>query len=458
MKEEVAGYCLRKQEVRLMIFLAMVYEDFGFDRKVYKVKLSYKLHTMNFIVIPEDTPPVIVCNRRQLEGFIRQCKSETVGRLCVQIEEYETENHIFGPDVSPEKTESKKEQYYKSKAAGKQPIYTCSMDGEAYGDGEEQKSKDEDEGYWFDCCDDSDGASSGDEDYGKSYKFSDEETDDEDEDDEENLEVEQEVNAKEAEVKDEEDEEMVGYWKAHRTLKYAHELVRDSPETGYKDLPEYLYRIRRANPGTLTRLEVDELDRFKYVFISFGASIDGFTFMRKVIVVVGTFLKGKHLGTLLLAITQDGNFNIFPLAFAIVDSENDESWEWLFRQLRCVIPDDHGLAIISDRHKSIAKAIGTVYRQASRGIYTYHLHKNIKLRFRGSETFGLVKKAATTYRRKQAALMTTILTKGVEKALEEQGGLFLQRIMDGESIVGRTALSMDSSGWMDRSSPHKVVE
>lgn len=120
--------------------------------------------------------------------------------------------------------------------------------------------------------------------------------------------------------------------------------------------------------------------------------------MRKVIVVDGTFLKGKYLGTLLLATTQDGNFNIFPIAFAVVDSENDESWEWFFRQLSCVIPDDHGLAIISDRHNSIAKAIRTVYPQASRGICTYHLHKNIKLRFRGSETFGLVKKAATAYR------------------------------------------------------------
>lgn len=190
-------------------FLAMVYEDFGFDRKVYEVKLSYKLHTMNFIVIPEDTPPVIVCNRRQLEGFIRQCNSEFVGRLCVQIEEYETGKYIFGPDASPEKTESNEEQYYKSKAAGKQPIYACSMEGEAYLEGEEQKGEDEDEIYRFDCCDDSDGASSGDEDYGMSYKLSDEETDDEDEADEEKLEVEEEENAEEAAVKDEEDEEMV---------------------------------------------------------------------------------------------------------------------------------------------------------------------------------------------------------------------------------------------------------
>ncbi|KAG7568039.1 Zinc finger SWIM-type [Arabidopsis thaliana x Arabidopsis arenosa] len=457
-----------------------------------------------------------------------------------------------------------KEQYYKRKAVEKQPIYTCSMDGEAYGDEEEQKSEDEDETYRFDCCDDTDGASSGDEDYGKSYKFSDEETNDEDGDDEEILKVEQEENAEEAEVKDEEDEEMVDVlkkerrklfqlargcrilqkiyavkcwvngcrWRVRATTidafgnfhikVYVNQHMCSVTERSArcrqatKDILGVLYknfvggvgpgvencvmvsRIRRANSGTLTSLEVDELDRFKYVFISFGATIDGFTFMRKVIVVDGTFLKGKYLGTLLLAITQDRNFNIFPLAFAVVDSENDESWEWFFRQLSCVIPDDHGLAIISDRHKSIAKAIGTVYPQARRGICTYHLHKNIKLRFRGSETFGLVKKAATAYmladfnatfdiitalypglhsylvradvttwsrvhfpedrynfttsdideslnkvlyparryhivellddirltrwyatRRKQAALMTTVLTKGVEKALEE---------------------------------------
>jgi len=78
----------------------------------------------------------------------------------------------------------------------------------------------------------------------------------------------------------------------------------------------------------LSRLEVDVLDRFKYVFIAFGASIDGFPFIRKVIVVDEIFLKGKYLGTLLLATTQDENFNIFPLAFAIVDTKNDASCEW----------------------------------------------------------------------------------------------------------------------------------
>ncbi|CAA7062236.1 unnamed protein product [Microthlaspi erraticum] len=190
----------------------------------------------------------------------------------------------------------------------------------------------------------------------------------------------------------------IDYWKSYRTLKYARQLVRGTPESGYAEIPSYLYRIRRANPGTLTKLVIDKEDRFKFLFIAFGGSIHGFTFMRKVVVVDGTFLQGKYKGTLLIATTQDGNFNIFPIAFAVVDTENDESWEWFFRQLNLVIPDDEGLAIISDRHKSISKAIRKVYPHASRGVCTYHLYKNILLRFRGKDAFRLVKKAATVYR------------------------------------------------------------
>lgn len=156
--------------------------------------------------------------------------------------------------------------------------------------------------------------------------------------------------------------------------------------------------ISRANPGTKTRLEVDANQRFKYLFLAFSASINGFPYMRKVVVVDGTFLQGKYKGTLLTATAQDGNFQIFPIAFAVVDTENDESWEWFFKQLNCVIPDDEGLAIISDRHQSIGKAISTVYPKSSRGICTYHLYKNILVRFKGRDTFGMVKKAAYAFR------------------------------------------------------------
>ncbi|XP_018462760.1 uncharacterized protein LOC108833862 [Raphanus sativus] len=188
------------------------------------------------------------------------------------------------------------------------------------------------------------------------------------------------------------------YWKSHRTLIVARELVMGSSESGYEELPTYLHMIRMSNPGTLTQLEVDTSNRFKYLFLAFSASIAGFPYMRKVVVVDGTFLQGKYKRTLLIATSQDGNFQIFPIAFTVVDTENDESWTWFFRQLSRVIPDDEGLALISDRHKSIGKAIAVVYPLASRGICTYHLYKNILLRYKGRDLFGLVKKAAYSFR------------------------------------------------------------
>ena len=68
-------------------------------------------------------------------------------------------------------------------------------------------------------------------------------------------------------------------------------------------------------------------------FVAYGASISGYQSMRKVVVVDGTSLKGKFGGCLLTASAQNGNFQVFPLAFAVVDSENDDAWECFFQKL-----------------------------------------------------------------------------------------------------------------------------
>ncbi|XP_033134386.1 uncharacterized protein LOC103841109 [Brassica rapa] len=82
--------------------------------------------------------------------------------------------------------------------------------------------------------------------------------------------------------------------------------------------------------------------------------------MRRVIVVGGTFLKSKFKGVLLVATAIDENSNLYPIAFGIVDSENEQSWEWFMRQLKIIVVDDNGLAFISDRQASIAKALEKV--------------------------------------------------------------------------------------------------
>ncbi|XP_069144368.1 uncharacterized protein [Solanum lycopersicum] len=49
-----------------------------------------------------------------------------------------------------------------------------------------------------------------------------------------------------------------------------------------------------------------------------------------VIVVDGSHLRGPYNGTFVPASTTDGAGHIFPLAYGIIDSENDAAWFWFF--------------------------------------------------------------------------------------------------------------------------------
>lgn len=87
--------------------------------------------------------------------------------------------------------------------------------------------------------------------------------------------------------------------------------------------------LKLANPGTIADLETekdeDGMDRFLYLFLAFGASIQGFRKVRRVLILDGTHLLGKYKDILLTVSGQDTNFLEFPLAYGVVDSENDES-------------------------------------------------------------------------------------------------------------------------------------
>ncbi|CAA7050363.1 unnamed protein product [Microthlaspi erraticum] len=124
------------------------------------------------------------------------------------------------------------------------------------------------------------------------------------------------------------------YTASYRALKHAQDLVWGTAEEGYANLPSYLQRIKDANPGTVTDL-----------------------YLRRVIVVDGTHLTGKYGGALLVAAGQDANFQIFPLAFAVVDAEDSESWEWFFNKLRDCFRQLPPMAIVSDRAAAIARAL-----------------------------------------------------------------------------------------------------
>ncbi|XP_016199071.1 uncharacterized protein LOC107640035 [Arachis ipaensis] len=104
--------------------------------------------------------------------------------------------------------------------------------------------------------------------------------------------------------------------------------------------------------------QVDE-DRvfFHRMFWMFPPCIEAFRHCKPLVSIDGTHLYGKYGGTLLLAIAQDGNSNILPVAFALVEGENAESWSYFLSNLRRHVTPQQGILVISDRHNGIKAAL-----------------------------------------------------------------------------------------------------
>ncbi|KAK2444425.1 hypothetical protein QL285_015453 [Trifolium repens] len=112
-------------------------------------------------------------------------------------------------------------------------------------------------------------------------------------------------------------------------------------------------------PGTICRLETSSTPLhgqvfFDRLFWAFKPSIEGFAHCKPLVQVDGTLLTGKFKGTMLLTVAQDGNIHIFSVAFAIVEGETKDAWNFFLKNLREHVTPQEAICMISDRH-----AIGT---------------------------------------------------------------------------------------------------
>ena len=76
----------------------------------------------------------------------------------------------------------------------------------------------------------------------------------------------------------------------------------------------------------MTYLQLDGDDNFLYYFVALGSSIKGFTqYIRPVIAVDDTHLKGLYRGSMFIAACLDGNNQLYSLAIGVMDSENNDA-------------------------------------------------------------------------------------------------------------------------------------
>ncbi|XP_021618547.1 uncharacterized protein LOC110619422 [Manihot esculenta] len=192
----------------------------------------------------------------------------------------------------------------------------------------------------------------------------------------------------------------IPYKQAWRAKERGLAAIYGSSEEGYCLLPSYCEQIKRANPGSIAEVFTTGADnRFQRLFVSFYASLYGFlNGCVPIIGLGGIQLKSKYLGTLLVASSFDADGGFFPLAFGVVDVENDESWMWFLSELQKALEMNTEnmpkLAFLSDGPKGIVDAVKRKFPNSSCAFCMRHLSESIGKEFKNSRLVHLLWKAA----------------------------------------------------------------
>ncbi|KAF3780927.1 hypothetical protein EJ110_NYTH38062 [Nymphaea thermarum] len=192
----------------------------------------------------------------------------------------------------------------------------------------------------------------------------------------------------------------IPYKQAWRAKERGMAAIYGSVEEGYSLLPAYCEEIKKTNPGSVAQIFTTGSEhRFHRLFISFYPSIQGFIKGCPPLIGIGDIhLKSKYLGTLLSATSFDGDGALFPLAFGIVDVENDESWMWFLSEIHKLLEMNTSkmpqLTVLSDGRKGIADAVKRKFPTAAHAFCMRHLSENFAKEFKNPRLVNILWKAA----------------------------------------------------------------
>ncbi|XP_013583275.1 PREDICTED: uncharacterized protein LOC106292209 [Brassica oleracea var. oleracea] len=152
------------------------------------------------------------------------------------------------------------------------------------------------------------------------------------------------------------------------------ERLRLNPKLTAKEI---LSEILREDIETIPGATVGSKKRFYRLYMCFQAQKEAWKkTCRPVIGLDGAFLKWDIKGQLLAAVGRDGDNRIVPIAWAVVEIENDTNWDWFVKRLALDLglENGNGFVIMSDKQKGLVKAVHTLlpeaeHRQCCRHIY-----------------------------------------------------------------------------------------
>ncbi|XP_019184504.1 PREDICTED: uncharacterized protein LOC109179472 [Ipomoea nil] len=179
----------------------------------------------------------------------------------------------------------------------------------------------------------------------------------------------------------------ISKFQSFRAKQKAKLLVTGSQNHQYNLLLDYCEELKKTNPGTSVKLILDNTysmegrSRFKRLYICYGACKEGFlNGCRPLIGVDGCHLKGnQNGGQLLSAVGVDANNNMYPIAFAVVEGELNETWKWFLELLDGdlhISQNPIGWTFISDKQKGLVPAFEELFPYIEHRHCVRHLHAN----------------------------------------------------------------------------------
>ena len=121
------------------------------------------------------------------------------------------------------------------------------------------------------------------------------------------------------------------YYKAR---SMARKMFRGTLAEHYHLLPTNVEELKKVSMESTFEMILEEnandsLIIFKRLYICFDSLAQGFLVgCRRVIGLDSCFLKTATKGQLLSVVGRDGNNQMFPIAWAVVEGENQDSWTW----------------------------------------------------------------------------------------------------------------------------------
>ncbi|XP_052726187.1 uncharacterized protein LOC128194666 [Vigna angularis] len=188
---------------------------------------------------------------------------------------------------------------------------------------------------------------------------------------------------------------------AYRAKAIASNHIDGSFNEQYNRIYDYAHELLERNPGSTVKVLVENNEGeviFNIFYCYLKACKDSFVCCRSIIGLDGAFSKGKYGGELLTTVGRDGNDQMLPIAYAVVEVENKDSWTWFLNQMI----DDLGggevcssITFVSDQEKGLLPAMQQLLPGVDQRFCVRHLYSNFRKKFPGKNLKRMMWRAAT---------------------------------------------------------------